>query len=50
MDSAAENKPPMTRLREQVRLKWCGKSAPRFLVTEVAVKTPSGARPNRETT
>jgi len=49
MDSAAENIPPMARLRAQVRLKWCGKSAPRILVTDVAVKTQSGARPNRET-
>ncbi|CAN8142302.1 conserved hypothetical protein [uncultured Thiomicrorhabdus sp.] len=28
-ESAAESKPPMTRPREQVRVKGCGKSAPR---------------------
>jgi len=30
-----------------VRVKWCGKSAPDFLVTRVAWQTPSGAKSNR---
>jgi len=30
-----------------VRVKWCGKSAPGFLVTRTAWQTPSGAKSNR---
>jgi len=30
-----------------VRVKWCGKSAPGFLVTRAAWQTPSGAKSNR---
>jgi len=32
----------------KARVKRCGKSAPVFLVTKNAWKTPPGARPNRD--
>lgn len=46
-DSATENKPPAGLRPGAVRVKRCGKSAPRVLVTGAARQTPPGARPNR---
>ena len=48
-ESATENRPP-NRFREEpaVRVKRCGKSAPRPARAATARQTPCGARPNRE--
>ena len=47
-ESATENKPPRLGFGlRAVRVKRCGKSAPRVLVTRAARQTPPGARPNR---
>ena len=43
-ESATESKPPAC---ARVRVKGCGKSAPRGLATGAARQTPPGARPNR---
>jgi len=43
-ESATESKPPAS---ARVRVKGCGKSAPRGLATGAARQTPPGARPNR---
>ena len=47
-ESATENKPPKRRASATVRVKWCGKSAPRRWQHSAARQTPPGARPNRE--
>ena len=50
-ESATESKPPMSRHCKrvwQVRVKGCGKSAPRRWQHSAARQTPPGARPNRE--
>ena len=44
MESATEKIPPGA---GSVRVKWCGKSAPRGWQQTVAGQTPPGARPNR---
>ncbi len=46
-ESAAESRPPMAPQGDQVRVKGCGKSAPRDWQQFVARQTPLGARPNR---
>jgi hypothetical protein len=51
-ESATENKPPIASApqgsEEEVRVKRCGKSAPRPARAWTARQTPCGARPNRE--
>ena len=48
-ESATENIPPVRLERfGPVRVKWCGKSAPRRWQHSVARQTPPGARPNRK--
>jgi hypothetical protein len=44
-ESATEKKPPGEAI-PQVRVKWCGKSAPRSEATRAARQTPPAARPN----
>src|SRR5690606_35339000 len=46
-ESATESKPPKCR-KALVRVKGCGKSAPRRWQHSTARQTPPGARPNRE--
>jgi hypothetical protein len=51
-ESATENRPPIASAsqgaEEEVRVKRCGKSAPRPTRVGAARQTPCGARPNRE--
>src|SRR5213592_394040 len=51
-ESATENRPPIASApqgaEEEVRVKRCGKSAPRPARAWTARQTPCGARPNRE--
>ena len=47
-ESATESKPPKRSATALVRVKRCGKSAPRRWQHATAWQTPPGARPNRE--